>query len=213
MAPLIPSELHASLLCHAGVTCLQMKALVEMEGSGLVPLLADDAYEDLGRMYSLFKRVEDGLPLLKLVMGNHIKEQGKTLVNDPEKVGKEHSGAAMYASLAVLSACLRQSDVVHKSRVKTCYCHVVKLSFLQLRLCCCGLVTAVCSYVLLQTKDPVEYVSALLEMRDKYENTISKAFSDDKSFRNTLNQVSHTICCAHGTNTASTWWLYADLHV
>lgn len=32
-----------------------MKALVEMEGSGLVPLLMDDKYEHLGRMYSLFK--------------------------------------------------------------------------------------------------------------------------------------------------------------
>eukprot|EP00878_Enallax_costatus_P014463 GHUV01015127.1.p1 GENE.GHUV01015127.1~~GHUV01015127.1.p1 ORF type:complete len:678 (+),score=256.68 GHUV01015127.1:760-2793(+) len=105
----------------------QMKALVEMEGSGLVPLLIDDAYEDLGRMYSLFKRVDDGLSLLKTVMGSHIKEQGKTLVNDPEK-----------------------------------------------------------------TKDPVEYVQALLEMRDKYENTISRAFNDDKSFRNTLNQSFET---------------------
>ena len=51
----------------------------------------------------------------------------------------------------------------------------------------------------LQTKDPVEYVQALLEMRDKYENTISRAFNDDKSFRNTLNQVRGILpggCCA-----------------
>jgi hypothetical protein len=41
----------------------------------------------------------------------------------------------------------------------------------------------------LQTKDPVEYVSVLLAMRDKHEATISRAFADDKSFRNTLNQV------------------------
>jgi cullin 3 len=41
----------------------------------------------------------------------------------------------------------------------------------------------------LQTKDPVEYVTVLLAMRDKYETTISRAFADDKSFRNTLNQV------------------------
>eukprot|EP00882_Tetradesmus_deserticola_P002834 GHRQ01003012.1.p1 GENE.GHRQ01003012.1~~GHRQ01003012.1.p1 ORF type:complete len:735 (+),score=416.28 GHRQ01003012.1:173-2206(+) len=102
---------------------VQMKALVEMEGSGLVPLLMDDKYEDLGRMYSLFKRVDDGLALLRSVMGSHIKEEGRALVNDPEK-----------------------------------------------------------------TKDPVEYVSVLLGMRDKYEASISRAFADDKSFRNTLNQ-------------------------
>jgi hypothetical protein len=43
------------LLCSTIIAHLQMKALVEMEGSGLVPLLMDDKYEDLGRMYSLFK--------------------------------------------------------------------------------------------------------------------------------------------------------------
>ncbi|WIA11985.1 hypothetical protein OEZ85_012066 [Tetradesmus obliquus] len=102
---------------------MQMKALVEMEGSGLVPLLMDDKYEHLGRMYSLFKRVEEGLGLLRSVMGSHVKEEGRALVNDPEK-----------------------------------------------------------------TKDPVEYVRVLLAMRDKYEATISRAFGDDKSFRNTLNQ-------------------------
>ncbi len=34
----------------------QMRALVEMEGSGLVPLLEGDKYEDLSRMYSLFRQ-------------------------------------------------------------------------------------------------------------------------------------------------------------
>eukprot|EP00879_Flechtneria_rotunda_P001881 GHRR01002052.1.p1 GENE.GHRR01002052.1~~GHRR01002052.1.p1 ORF type:complete len:737 (+),score=264.98 GHRR01002052.1:271-2481(+) len=102
---------------------VQMKALVEMEGSGLILLLVDDAYDDLARMYTLFKRVDGGLPLLRLVMGAHIKEEGRQLVNDPEK-----------------------------------------------------------------TKDPVEFVSRLLDMRDKYENTISRAFNEDKTFRNTLNQ-------------------------
>lgn len=40
---------------RACLVCVQMKALVDMEGSGLVPLLQDDKYEDLGRLYSLFK--------------------------------------------------------------------------------------------------------------------------------------------------------------
>lgn len=49
----------------------------------------------------------------------------------------------------------------------------------------------------MQTKDPVEYVSVLLDMRDKYEHTITKAFQDDKMFRNTLNQVRMAVlCCA-----------------
>ncbi|KXZ56311.1 hypothetical protein GPECTOR_1g274 [Gonium pectorale] len=40
-----------------------------------------------------------------------------------------------------------------------------------------------------RTKDPVEYVQALLDMRDKYEKIVTQAFSDDKTFRNALNQA------------------------
>ena len=57
-----------------------MRALVEMENSGLVPMLTGDALEDLGRMYSLFRRAEGGLDLLRSVMGAHLKEQGRQLV-------------------------------------------------------------------------------------------------------------------------------------
>lgn len=106
------------------VSLVQMKALVEMENSGLVALLRDNKYEDLARMYTLFKRVDGGLNLLRTVMSDHIKETGKALVADPEK-----------------------------------------------------------------GKDPVEFVQRLLDERDTYEAIITKAFADDKTFRNALNQV------------------------
>lgn len=64
-----------------------MERLANMEGSGLIPLLADGKYEDLGRMYALFKRVDEGLDLLRKMMGAHIAAQGTALVMDPEKVG------------------------------------------------------------------------------------------------------------------------------
>jgi hypothetical protein len=41
-----------------------------------------------------------------------------------------------------------------------------------------------------QTGNAVEFVKLLLDMRDKYETTITQAFSDDKNFKNTLNSVS-----------------------
>ncbi|BDA49097.1 Cullin-3 [Coccomyxa sp. Obi] len=63
----------------------QMRALVDMEGSGLVPMLQQDKYEDLGRMYSLFRRVEGGLDLMRSVLGDHIKDTGRALINDPER--------------------------------------------------------------------------------------------------------------------------------
>lgn len=63
-----------------------MKLLVEMENSGLVSMLMDDKFDDLGRMYSLFKRVSTGLQTIRDVMVTHLRETGRQLVMDPEKL-------------------------------------------------------------------------------------------------------------------------------
>ncbi|KAI3713173.1 hypothetical protein L1987_71746 [Smallanthus sonchifolius] len=64
----------------------QMNRLVHMENSGLVNMLMDDKYEDLGRMYNLFRRVPNGLSLIRDVMTSHIRETGKQLVTDPDRL-------------------------------------------------------------------------------------------------------------------------------
>lgn len=48
----------------------QMHVLVEMDNSGLVPLLEADRYEDLARMYQQLKRVAGGLALVQQVTTN-----------------------------------------------------------------------------------------------------------------------------------------------
>ncbi|KAJ9510776.1 hypothetical protein QJQ45_027594 [Haematococcus lacustris] len=63
----------------------QMRSLVDMEHSGLLALLRHDKYEDLARMYSLFRRVPEGLPLVRSLMTDFVKEQGKQVVLDPER--------------------------------------------------------------------------------------------------------------------------------
>jgi len=63
---------------------MQMRALVEMDNSGLVVLLEQAQYEDLARMYSLFKRLDDGLNMIRKIMGEHLKTAGSALVQDPE---------------------------------------------------------------------------------------------------------------------------------
>lgn len=62
-----------------------MQRLVHMENSGLVNMLLNDKYEDLGRMYNLFRRVTNGLVTVRDVMTSHLREMGKQLVTDPEK--------------------------------------------------------------------------------------------------------------------------------
>lgn len=63
-----------------------MPRLVHMENSGLVNMLLDDKYEDLRRTYNLFRRVPNGLATIRDVMTSHIREIGKQLVMDPEKL-------------------------------------------------------------------------------------------------------------------------------
>ncbi|GKV08716.1 hypothetical protein SLEP1_g20312 [Rubroshorea leprosula] len=62
-----------------------MVRLVHMENSGLVNMIVDDKYEDLGRMYSLFHRVPNGFALIRDVMTSYIQQTGQQLVaEDPE---------------------------------------------------------------------------------------------------------------------------------
>ncbi|KAJ1281042.1 hypothetical protein BS78_04G278300 [Paspalum vaginatum] len=63
-----------------------MHRLVHMENSGLVNMLVDDKYEDLRRMYALFRRVPDGLSTIRDVMTSYLRETGKQLVMDPESL-------------------------------------------------------------------------------------------------------------------------------
>jgi hypothetical protein len=51
-----------------------MKALVEMENSGLVVMLTEDKFADMQRMYNLFKRVEGGHALIRDTLHTHVKE-------------------------------------------------------------------------------------------------------------------------------------------
>lgn len=61
-------------------TYTQVKPLVEMENTGLLVLLRLDKYEDLKRMYLLFRRVEGGLSIVRSMMAEHVKEAGRQLV-------------------------------------------------------------------------------------------------------------------------------------
>ncbi|CAN6484622.1 unnamed protein product [Victoria cruziana] len=63
-----------------------MHRLVYMENSGLVNMLMDDKYNDLSRMYNLFRRVPNGLSTIRDVMTSHLRETGKQLVTDPERI-------------------------------------------------------------------------------------------------------------------------------
>lgn len=47
-------------VCEDQLIARHRKTLVDMDNSGLVPMLRDDKIEDLNRMFSLFGRISDG---------------------------------------------------------------------------------------------------------------------------------------------------------
>ncbi|CAL5395071.1 unnamed protein product [Camellia sinensis] len=63
-----------------------MNRLVHLENSGLVNMIMDDKYEDLERMYNLFRRVSNGLSIIRDVITSYIRDIGKQLVTDPERL-------------------------------------------------------------------------------------------------------------------------------
>ncbi|RUS17941.1 Cullin [Endogone sp. FLAS-F59071] len=54
-----------------------VKTIMEMENSGLIPMLTNDKIDDLSRMYKLFSRVPTGLPEMRAAISAHIKDLGK----------------------------------------------------------------------------------------------------------------------------------------
>lgn len=80
------SEVKITNVVEREMIASHMLRLVHMENSGLVNMLIDDKYDDLGRMYNLFRRVPEGLPAIRDVMTSHLRETGKQLVTDPEKL-------------------------------------------------------------------------------------------------------------------------------
>ncbi|KAK8534603.1 hypothetical protein V6N13_080943 [Hibiscus sabdariffa] len=82
----VKSEVKITNVVEKEMIASHMMRLVHMENSGLVNMLLDDKYEDLGRMYNLFRRVPNGLSTIRDVMTSHLREIGKQLVTDAEKL-------------------------------------------------------------------------------------------------------------------------------
>ncbi|KEH24999.1 cullin 3B [Medicago truncatula] len=60
--------------------------LIDMNKSVLVNMLRGDKYEDLERMFNMFRRVHSGLTIIKDVMTSFIRDTGKQLIMDPERL-------------------------------------------------------------------------------------------------------------------------------
>ncbi|KAG9296630.1 hypothetical protein G9A89_002901 [Geosiphon pyriformis] len=56
-----------------------LKTVIEMENSGLIPMLSNEKMDDLARMYKLFGRVPQGHEEMKGAISGHIRDLGKAI--------------------------------------------------------------------------------------------------------------------------------------
>lgn len=88
------SEPHIVQVVEEELIAKHMKTIVEMENSGVVHMLKNSKYEDLGCMYRLFKRVKEGLKSMCAAMSKYLREQGKAVVSEEE--GSEGKNAVIF---------------------------------------------------------------------------------------------------------------------
>ncbi|XP_065644122.1 cullin-3 isoform X2 [Hydra vulgaris] len=62
-----------------------MKTIVEMENSGVVHMLKNSKYEDLGCMCRLFQRVNYGLKAMCEAMSIYLREEGRAIVSEEKE--------------------------------------------------------------------------------------------------------------------------------
>eukprot|EP01025_Chloroclados_australasicus_P021030 TRINITY_DN2207_c1_g1_i3.p1 TRINITY_DN2207_c1_g1~~TRINITY_DN2207_c1_g1_i3.p1 ORF type:complete len:736 (-),score=66.03 TRINITY_DN2207_c1_g1_i3:498-2705(-) len=123
----------------------QMRALVEMEGTGFIAQLQHDKLEDLKRMYQLFKCVDDGHKLLKEEMGKYVFETGRVLI-------MEDSGATKDPATFVLKLLV----------MKDKYDKIITQSFMNDRYFVQALTLAFEKFINLNQRSP-EYISLFID--------------------------------------------------
>ena len=71
--------------CEEELLTAPMRQTLSMPGSGLSAMLVGDRVDELKLVYTLFRRVPNGLRSVKEMVFEHVSGEGKALVTDPEK--------------------------------------------------------------------------------------------------------------------------------
>ena len=140
-----------------------MMTLVGMD-SGFVSMMRDDVkYDDLARMYNLFKRGSEGISYLKQIMGKYIGDCGRALVTEQEKILIGSGTAAAGDASTSGSVGGSSSANTNTENSKGMGQH--------------------------QGASPVDFVQRLLDLKDKFDSIIVRCFGNDRRFINAQNQA------------------------
>ncbi|KAJ3034571.1 hypothetical protein HDV00_004934 [Rhizophlyctis rosea] len=139
----------------------QVKTIIEMENSGLVPMVTHEKISDLARMYQLFGRVSNGHSMMRTALSDHIKELAKNVneVSGGLAHGLDASVSKQASSVSV------DDDAAGPARGTG----------------------AESSSAAVPRADPIQWVEGMLALKQKFDMILDKAFGMDRAFQNEMN--------------------------
>ncbi|KAJ3330483.1 Cullin-3, partial [Blyttiomyces sp. JEL0837] len=147
-----------------------VKAVIEMENSGLVPMLTHERTEDLSRMYKLFARVKNGHVEMRNGISELIKNLGRTINETVGGVQSDGSGTTNHSTSTedADGDGEKEKDKGKASTIET---------------------TGTTTTTTTPPPNPIKWVESLLELKDKFDKVLESSFGKDKAFVNEVNDA------------------------
>ncbi|KAI8918787.1 Cullin [Entophlyctis helioformis] len=140
--------------------------IIEME-SGFIPAMADDRYQDLHRMYTLFGRVQNGHAELRTALAVYIKRLGSTI---------NETYAAMPPATPTTPLQSTSASTAHPA-----------LDAAGLAQPSSSAGSGSSAPAVVKQASPIGWVEAMIGLKDKFDVILDKSFNKDKAFQNEIN--------------------------
>ncbi|KAJ3092656.1 hypothetical protein HK102_004647 [Quaeritorhiza haematococci] len=156
-----------------------VKTVIEMENSGLIPMIANDKIHDLSRMYTLYQRVENGHPEMMAAIAAHIKDLGRDVnetyggVSTASPPSSHAQGGASDGSLSRLKGKSTSSLSLNEAAENGA----------------AGSSSSSATPQPQMAANPIKWVEAVLALKDKFDVILDSAFYKDKAFQTQMNSA------------------------
>jgi cullin 3 len=179
-----------SLLDHVLIS-QNVQGVIDHPKLGLPVLLSEDRYTDLARMYKLFGRVGDGHTLMNRGIKVWLVQQGQRIVETAAtattagKAGEAGADAAMDGDEPEASTSAKSDKGKGKAREGT---QAPSTSTTNGKPA-----PAAAGAAARANNTAIEWVNAVLDLKDKMDKILSESFEKDKAFQNAINDVSRAL--------------------
>jgi len=146
-----------------------------MENSGLRSLIKDDKYSDLNRMYNLFGKVNNGREELIKALCDYIKELGEDINETWALVSSKNESNKSINHIVNNHNSNNSNNSINNNNSKTL--DTVENT------------NSKKENSTKQSVNPKQWVVKYLELKDKLDNILIKAFDNDKNFQMKMNSI------------------------